>query len=46
MIGLNMRLRNMAVIEFSFSAKRYGLHSFNTISHLVQLQFKDCVTLT
>ena len=33
-IDLNMRIRNSAVTEFAFSAKRHVLVTFNTLAHL------------
>lgn len=33
-IGLNMRIRNSAVTEFSFSPRRHMLQTFNTLAHL------------
>lgn len=44
-IGLNMRLHNSAVTEFSFSSKRYSLKTFNSVAHLISPEFKDWVTL-
>lgn len=43
-IELNMRLRNSAVSEFTFSPKRHSLISFNTLPHLETPQHKDWVT--
>jgi broad specificity phosphatase PhoE len=43
-IELNMRLRNSAVTEFTFSPKRYALQTYNTINHLDGLEFADWVT--
>lgn len=44
-IGLNMRLHNSAVTEFSFSTKRHSLKTFNSLSHLTSSEFKDWITL-
>jgi broad specificity phosphatase PhoE len=33
-IELNMRLRNSAITEFSFTPKRHSLLSYNTLPHL------------
>jgi broad specificity phosphatase PhoE len=43
-IELNMRLRNTAVTELSFSPKRHSLMSFNSLSHLETPSHKDWVT--
>jgi broad specificity phosphatase PhoE len=43
-IELNMRLRNSAVSEFSFNAKRHSLMSFNSLPHLETPSHKDWVT--
>ena len=43
-IELNMRLRNSAVSEFTFSAKRHSLISFNALPHLETPSHKDWVT--
>jgi broad specificity phosphatase PhoE len=43
-IELNMRLRNTAVTELSFSPKRHSLLSFNSLSHLETPSHKDWVT--
>jgi len=43
-IELNMRLRNSAVSEFTFSAKRHSLISFNSLPHLETPSHKDWVT--
>jgi broad specificity phosphatase PhoE len=45
MIGLNMRLRNSALTEFGFSAKRHSLQTFNTLPHLNDLQYEDWISL-
>jgi len=33
-VELNMRLRNSAVTEFTFTPKRYALQTYNTLAHL------------
>ena len=43
-IELNMRLRNSAVSEFTFSPKRHSLISFNALPHLETPSHKDWVT--
>lgn len=43
-IELNMRLRNSAVSEFSFTPKRHSLVSFNGLPHLETPSHKDWVT--
>ncbi|MEY3253866.1 MAG: hypothetical protein RL227_2839 [Pseudomonadota bacterium] len=43
-VELNLRLRNSAVTEFSVSAKRHVLHSFNTLPHLLAPERADWVT--
>lgn len=43
-IELNMRLRNSAVTEFTFTAKRYALQTFNTLSHLDAPEFAQWIT--
>ena len=43
-IDLNMRIRNSAVTEFQFTAKRHVLVSFNSISHLEQPALDGWVT--
>ena len=43
-IELNMRIRNTAVTEFSFTPKRHSLLSFNSITHLDDAQFASWVT--
>ena len=45
-IGLNMRLRNAAVTEFSMSPKRIMLQSFNAISHLDDPAHPEWLTYT
>jgi broad specificity phosphatase PhoE len=44
MIELNMRLRNTAVSELTFSAKRYALQTYNTLNHLDTPDFSKWVT--
>jgi len=46
MIGLNMRLRNSAVTEFSISSKRLMLQTFNTLVHLDSAEHRDWISLT
>ena len=41
---LNMRLRNSSVTELSFSASRYSLQTYNTLSHLDQPDLNDWIT--
>ncbi len=43
-IELNMRLRNSAVSEFSFSPKRHTLVSFNSLPHLETPTHKSWIT--
>ena len=43
-VELNMRLRNSAVTEFTFTAKRFALQTFNTINHLDAPEFADWIT--
>jgi broad specificity phosphatase PhoE len=43
-IALNMRLRNIAVTEFSISPKRLMLQSFNTLNHLDTEQHRGWIT--
>jgi len=43
-IELNMRLRNSAVSEFTFSPKRHSLISFNALPHLETPSHKSWVT--
>ena len=43
-IELNMRMRNSAVPEFSFSPKRHSLVSFNSLPHLETPSHKGWVT--
>jgi broad specificity phosphatase PhoE len=43
-IELNMRMRNSAVTEFSFSLKRHSLVSFNSLPHLGAPSHKEWIT--
>jgi broad specificity phosphatase PhoE len=43
-IELNMRMRNSAVTEFSFSPKRHSLVSFNSLPHLETPDHKEWIT--
>ena len=43
-IELNMRMRNSAVTEFSFSPKRHSLVSFNSLPHLGAPSHKEWIT--
>ena len=43
-IELNLRIRNTAITEFSFTPKRHALLSFNTIPHLDAPAQRDWVT--
>ena len=43
-IELNMRMRNSAVTEFSFSPKRHSLVSFNSLPHLETPNHKEWIT--
>ena len=43
-IALNMRLRNIAVTEFSISPKRLMLQSFNTLNHLDSAEYRNWIT--
>jgi broad specificity phosphatase PhoE len=46
MVELNLRLRNSAVSEFAFNAKRMTLHSFNHLPHLDGAEFEGWLTYT
>jgi broad specificity phosphatase PhoE len=46
LIDLNMRIRNSAVTEFSFTPKRHQLHTFNTLAHLDGEAWAKWVTYT
>lgn len=43
-IELNMRLRNSAVTEFSYTPKRHSLLSYNTLPHLDRPELADWIT--
>ncbi|MDO9403169.1 MAG: histidine phosphatase family protein [Polaromonas sp.] len=43
-IELNLRIRNTAVTEFSFTPKRHMLQTFNGLPHLDDAAFADWVT--
>lgn len=43
-IELNMRIRNSAVTEFSFTPKRHSLITYNTLPHLDHADFEGWVT--
>jgi broad specificity phosphatase PhoE len=43
-IELNMRIRNSAVTEFQFSARRHTLLTYNTLPHLDGREYTDWVT--
>ena len=43
-IELNMRIRNSAVTEFSFTPKRHALQTFNTLPHLDQPEYASWIT--
>lgn len=43
-VELNMRLRNTAVSEFTFTPKRYALHTYNTLPHLDAPEFADWIS--
>ena len=43
-IDLNMRIRNSAVSEFSFTPKRHALLSYNTLPHLDEPALADWIT--
>jgi broad specificity phosphatase PhoE len=43
-VELNMRLRNSAITELSFSSKRFALETYNTLPHLDSPEFAECVT--
>jgi broad specificity phosphatase PhoE len=40
-IELNLRIRNTAVTEFYYNAKRHALQSYNSLSHLDQDAYKS-----
>jgi broad specificity phosphatase PhoE len=43
-IDLNMRIRNSAVTEFEFSAKRHRLMTYNTLAHLDAPEYQAWIT--
>lgn len=43
-VELNMRIRNSAITEFSFSPRRHTLLSYNTLPHLDQPDHTDWIT--
>lgn len=43
-IDLNMRIRNSAVTEFEFSARRHRLMTYNTLAHLDAPAHRDWIT--
>lgn len=43
-IELNLRIRNTALTEFAFSARRHQLVTYNTLPHLDAAEFRDWVT--
>jgi broad specificity phosphatase PhoE len=43
-VELNMRLRNSAISELSFTAKRFALETYNTLPHLDTPELAQCVT--
>jgi len=43
-IELNLRIRNSAVTEFSFTPKRHTLQTFNTLPHLDQSEYASWIT--
>jgi broad specificity phosphatase PhoE len=45
-VELNLRLRNSAITEFTFTPKRHALVSFNTLPHLDAAERRDWVTHT
>ena len=45
-IDFNMRLRNSAITELAFNAKRHHLQGFNALPHLDDLAFSDWITHT
>ena len=45
-IELNLRIRNSAVTEFAFNAKRLSLVTFNTLPHLDADAYASWVTHT
>ena len=43
-IELNMRYRNSAVTELSFTPRRHQLLSYNVLPHLDEARYRDWVT--
>jgi hypothetical protein len=43
-IELNLRIRNTAVTEFSFTPRRHMLMTYNTLPHLDGAAYADWVT--
>lgn len=43
-VELNMRLRNTAVTEFTFTPRRYALQTYNSLNHLDAPEYADWVT--
>ena len=43
-IELNLRMRNSAVTEFAFNAKRHSLVTFNTLPHLERAEHASWIT--
>jgi broad specificity phosphatase PhoE len=43
-VELNLRLRNTAVSELAFTAKRHALQTFNSLAHLDAPEYADWVT--
>ena len=43
-VELNMRLRNSAISETTFNAKRHSLLSYNALPHLEQASFADWIS--
>jgi broad specificity phosphatase PhoE len=43
-LELNMRLRNTAVTEFTFTPKHLSLQTYNTLPHLDSIEFDSWIT--
>ena len=43
-IELNLRIRNSAVTEFTYTPKRHTLLSYNTLPHLDRPELADWIT--
>lgn len=43
-VELNMRLRNTAVSEVTFTTKRHALHTYNTLPHLDSAEFDGWIS--